>query len=57
MNAHPFFLGHVWLIPLFPLLTAAAMLFIGRRLNNSAVNALCRRLRNNLEESPYGKDK
>ena len=41
MNAHPFFLGHVWLIPLFPLLTAAAMLFIGRRLNNSAVNALC----------------
>src|SRR5271170_4975538 len=41
MNPQPFFLGHVWLIPLFPLLTAALMLFIGRRLNNSTINALC----------------
>ncbi|MGA8224634.1 MAG: NADH-quinone oxidoreductase subunit L [Candidatus Acidiferrales bacterium] len=42
MNAAlPFFLGHIWLIPLFPLATAALMLFFGRRLQNSAVNALC----------------
>jgi NADH-quinone oxidoreductase subunit L len=41
MNAQPFFLGHIGLIPLFPLLTAALMLFIGRRLNNSTINALC----------------
>jgi NADH-quinone oxidoreductase subunit L len=41
MNPQPFFLGHIWLIPLFPLLTAALMLFIGRRLNNSTINALC----------------
>jgi NADH-quinone oxidoreductase subunit L len=41
MNPQPFFLGHVWLIPLFPLITAALMLFVGRRLNNSAINALC----------------
>jgi NADH-quinone oxidoreductase subunit L len=36
----PYFLGHVWLIPLFPLATAAVMLF-GRRLKNDAVSALC----------------
>ena len=30
MNA-PFFLEHIWLIPLFPLLTAAVMLFYGRQ--------------------------
>jgi NADH-quinone oxidoreductase subunit L len=41
MNAAlPYFLRHVWLIPLLPLATAAAMLF-GRRLNNAAVSALC----------------
>jgi NADH-quinone oxidoreductase subunit L len=37
----PYFLDHIWLIPLFPLATAAAMLFVGRRLKNSAVNLLC----------------
>jgi len=37
----PYFLDHIWLIPLFPLLTAAAMLFFGRRLKNDVVNYLC----------------
>src|SRR5574337_168124 len=36
-----YFLEHIWLIPLFPLATAAAMLLVGRRLGNSAVSALC----------------
>ena len=36
----PYFLAHVWLIPLFPLATAAVMLF-GRRLKNEVVSALC----------------
>ena len=37
----PFFLAHIWLIPMFPLATAAVMLFAGRKLKNDAVNALC----------------
>src|ERR1700720_671661 len=37
----PFFLAHIWLIPMFPLITAAAMLFLGRRLKNDVINALC----------------
>ncbi|MFZ3215440.1 MAG: NADH-quinone oxidoreductase subunit L [Candidatus Acidiferrales bacterium] len=42
MNApQPFFLDHIWLIPLFPLATAAVMLFIGWRLAKGIVNALC----------------
>jgi NADH-quinone oxidoreductase subunit L len=42
MNAPlPYFLDHIWLIPLFPLATAAAMLLVGRRLKNDAVSALC----------------
>ena len=42
MNApQPYFLDHIWLIPLFPLLTAAAMLFFGRRLANNIVERLC----------------
>jgi NADH-quinone oxidoreductase subunit L len=42
MNAPlPYFLDHIWLIPLFPLATAAVMLFYGRRLKNSMVNYLC----------------
>jgi NADH-quinone oxidoreductase subunit L len=42
MNAPlPFFLDHIWLIPMFPLLTAAAMLFFGRRLKNDAVSWAC----------------
>src|SRR6202521_4765099 len=40
MNA-PYFLEHIWLIPLFPLLTAALMLFYGRRLSNNIVSYLC----------------
>jgi len=36
----PYFLDHIWLVPLFPLITAAVMLF-GRRLKNSAVSVLC----------------
>src|SRR5271155_4246410 len=40
MNA-PYFLEHIWLIPLFPLLTAAVMLFYGRRLANNVVRYLC----------------
>src|SRR6202790_440029 len=34
-------LAHIWMIPLFPLAGAALMLFIGRRLPNSAVNVVC----------------
>jgi NADH-quinone oxidoreductase subunit L len=41
MTATGYFLEHVWLIPLFPLVTAAVMLFIGRRLSNRTVSALC----------------
>ena len=37
----PFFLAHIWLIPMFPLITAAAMLFFGRRLKNDVINGLC----------------
>src|ERR1700690_731225 len=37
----PYFLEHIWLIPLFPLLTAALMLFYGRRLANNIVSYLC----------------
>jgi NADH-quinone oxidoreductase subunit L len=41
MNAQPFFLDHIWLIPMFPLATAAVMLSYGRRLSNSIVSWLC----------------
>jgi len=42
MNAPlPYFLDHIWLIPLFPLATAGAMLLFGRRLKNGPVSALC----------------
>src|ERR1700675_1985599 len=37
----PFFLDHIWLIPLFPLATAAVMLFFGLRLKKTAIDALC----------------
>ena len=40
-TALPYFLDHIWLIPLFPLLTAASMLFFGRRLKNDVVSYLC----------------
>jgi NADH-quinone oxidoreductase subunit L len=41
MNAQPFFLDHIWLIPIFPLITAAMMLFYGRRLSKQMVSWLC----------------
>jgi NADH-quinone oxidoreductase subunit L len=36
-----YFLDHIWLIPLFPAISALLMLLIGRRLSNAAVSALC----------------
>jgi NADH-quinone oxidoreductase subunit L len=36
-----YFLAHIWLIPLFPLVGAALMFFIGRRLPSGAVNVIC----------------
>ncbi len=42
MNAPlPYFLNHIWLIPMFPLAGAALMFFIGRRLPNMAVSVIC----------------
>jgi NADH-quinone oxidoreductase subunit L len=41
MTPAGYFLEHLWLIPLFPLITAALMLFVGRRLPNSVVSILC----------------
>src|SRR5256886_12017793 len=41
MTPTGFFLDPLWLIPLFPLATAALMLFFGRRLPNSGVSVLC----------------
>src|SRR5690242_9318117 len=41
MTPTGYFLEHLWLIPLFPLATAALMLFFGKRLPNSAVSAFC----------------
>ena len=36
-----YFLTHLWLIPLFPLIGAVLMFFVGRRLSKEAVNLLC----------------
>ncbi|HEU5402294.1 MAG TPA: NADH-quinone oxidoreductase subunit L, partial [Terriglobales bacterium] len=36
-----FFLDHIWIIPLLPALGAASMLFFGRRVSKSVVNAIC----------------
>src|SRR5690349_427375 len=41
MTPSGYFLEHLWLIPLFPLATAALMLLVGRRLPNSVVSGLC----------------
>ncbi|MGB7844528.1 MAG: NADH-quinone oxidoreductase subunit L [Candidatus Acidiferrum sp.] len=41
MTSPNYFLEHLWLIPLFPLITAALMLFVGRLLPKDAVNLLC----------------
>ena len=39
--ARPFFLDNLWMIPLFPLASATAMLLFGRRMKNGAVSLLC----------------
>jgi NADH-quinone oxidoreductase subunit L len=41
MTPTGYFLDHLWLIPLFPLATAALMLFFGRRLSNAGVSVVC----------------
>ncbi len=41
MNPSGYFLDHLWLIPLFPLVTAALMLLIGRHLPKAAVSFFC----------------
>jgi len=41
MTSPGYFLTHLWLVPLFPLITAALMLFIGRLLPKSAVSFFC----------------
>jgi NADH-quinone oxidoreductase subunit L len=41
MTPTGYFLDHLWMIPLFPLATAALMLFVGKRLPNIGVSVLC----------------
>src|SRR2546426_6534156 len=41
MNPTGYFLDHLWLIPLFPLATAAQMLFFGKRLPKIGISVLC----------------
>jgi NADH-quinone oxidoreductase subunit L len=41
MTSPGYFLSHLWLIPLFPLASAAIMFFFGRRLSKEAVNLFC----------------
>jgi NADH-quinone oxidoreductase subunit L len=41
MDPQGYFLDSIWLIPLFPLATAAAMLLAGRRLPHMVVSVLC----------------
>jgi NADH-quinone oxidoreductase subunit L len=41
MTPTGYFLEHLWLIPLFPLATAAIMFFFGRQLPKIAVSVLC----------------
>jgi NADH-quinone oxidoreductase subunit L len=41
MTPTGYFLEHLWLIPLFPLISAALMLFFGRRLPKVGVSVLC----------------
>jgi NADH-quinone oxidoreductase subunit L len=41
MTAPGYFLSHLWLIPLFPLISSALMLFIGRLLPKAAVSFFC----------------
>jgi NADH-quinone oxidoreductase subunit L len=41
MTPTGYFLDHLWMIPLFPLVSAALMLFVGKRLPKAGVNVLC----------------
>ncbi len=41
MTSPSYFLSHLWLIPLFPLITASLMLLFGRLLSKNAVSFLC----------------
>src|SRR6266852_3638194 len=41
MTATPYFLDHIWLIPLFPLAAALLMLLFGRKLSNLIVSVMC----------------
>jgi NADH-quinone oxidoreductase subunit L len=41
MTPSHYFLDHLWLIPLFPVLTAALILFLGRFFPKEAVNFFC----------------
>ena len=41
MTSSNYFLQHLWLIPLFPLISAALMIFFGRLLPKSAVSFFC----------------
>src|SRR5258708_30229467 len=41
MTPTGYFLDYLWLIPLFPLATAALMLLAGRRLPKAGVSVLC----------------
>src|SRR6266404_4574385 len=41
MTSPGYFLSHLWLIPLFPLISAAIMFFFGRRMSKEAVNLFC----------------
>src|SRR5260370_42274000 len=41
MTPSGYFLEHLWLIPLFPLVTAALMLLVGRRIPKPGVSLLC----------------
>lgn len=36
-----FFLDHIWIIPLLPMLGAVLMFFFGRRISKTAVNTIC----------------
>jgi NADH-quinone oxidoreductase subunit L len=41
MTPTGYFLDHLWMIPLFPLVSAALMLFVGKHLPKAGVNVLC----------------
>jgi len=41
METHGYFLGHIWLIPLFPAAGALLMFLLGRRMKNAIVSTIC----------------